>query len=322
MHKANQLRTMNSILNNNARRTFSLAFLVLLASVLSGCASWTNPVANGIPVRMLPEELLVEPKEELEEIPWGLLQRTPPEKLVIQPEDVLGVYIVGILGNENQLPPVQVPDSANVPPSLGFPIPVREDGTIPLPLIDDPKVAGLTIQQAEQKVQRAYTKAKRILQPDQPIILTMIRPKTIRVLVVRQDSLGSRGANFIDTGRGLLANQLTATNTTRRGAGFELQVPAVEADVLSALAGTGGLPGLDAESEILIYRSKKGQKPVDLEDLNRVRLSEPQRIPLKIQEGRKTKNFGAGRNALRKRYCGGLSSRSRVLLHGWPHAKP
>ena len=142
------LQTMNTISNTYAFRTVSLTSLVLLASLLSGCASWTNPVANGIPVRMLPDELFVEPKEELEEIPWGLLQRTPPEKLLIQPEDVLGIYIVGILGSENQLPPVQVPDSANVPPSMGFPIPVRQDGSIPLPLIDDPTVAGMTIQQA------------------------------------------------------------------------------------------------------------------------------------------------------------------------------
>ena len=104
------LQTMNTISNTYAFRTVSLTSLVLLASLLSGCASWTNPVANGIPVRMLPDELFVEPKEELEEIPWGLLQRTPPEKLLIQPEDVLGICIVGILGSENQLGPVQVPD--------------------------------------------------------------------------------------------------------------------------------------------------------------------------------------------------------------------
>ena len=117
----------------------------------------------------------------------------------------------------------------------------------------------------------------------------MIRPKTIRVLVVRQDSLGSQGSNFINTGRGLLANQLTAINSTRRGAGFELQVPAAEAEVLSGLAGTGGLPGLDAESEILIYRSKRGQQRVELDDIDRVGLSEPQRIPLKVKKGEKPK---------------------------------
>lgn len=235
---------------------------------------------------MVPRELLAESKEDDEYIPWGLLQRNPPEKALIQPDDVLGVYLVGVLGTEDQLPPVQLPDAANVPPALGFPIPVRANGTIPLPMIDDPVVAGMTVEQAEEKLIRAYTIDQEILQPDQSIILTMIRPKTIRVLVVRQDSLGSQGRQFIDSGRGLQAQAVTATNSTRQGAGFELQIPANEADVLSALASTGGLPGIDAKPEILIYRNNKGRRNSSdaLASSNR-RLSEPQRIPLKVKKG-------------------------------------
>lgn len=260
--------------------------LCLFTGLFSGCASWTNPVANGIPVRLLPDELLAESKEGFEYIPWGLLQRTPPKEPVIQPGDVLGVYIVGVLGSEDQLPPVQVPNATNVPPALGFPIPVRPDGTIPLPLIDDPKIAGLTVKQAENKIFRAYVIEKEFLREDQSIILTMIRPRHVRVLVIRQDSLGSRANQFVQTQRGgFLAAPLTTGNSSRQGAGFELDIPATEADILTALADTGGLPGLDAKDEILVYRKPRveSDRMTSVEQLNRI--TKPRRIPLKVKKG-------------------------------------
>lgn len=273
----------------NACSNACFALCLLLLGLFSGCASWTNPVANGVPVRSLGPELLAEPKEDYEFIPWGLLQRTPSKKLIIQPEDILGVYVVGIYGTEEQAPPIQLSDASNVPPSLGFPIPVQADGTIPLPYIDDPIVAGLTVLEAQNKLIEAYTKNEDVLNDDQTIILTMMRPKTVRVLVVRQDSLGSQGQQFFDTGRGLQSSIVTATNSTRRGSGFELQIPAREADVLSALANTGGLPGLDVKSEILIYRNKRHQNNDfdSFDPKSNQRLSEPQRIPLKIKKGEK-----------------------------------
>ena len=267
---------------NNGSRT-GIVLCAVLVSLLSGCASWTNPVANGIPVRLVPDELLAERKADFKRIPWGLLQRSPPEKPIIQPEDVLGVYIVGVLGTENQLPPVQLPDASNVPPALGFPIPVRSDGTIPLPMIDDPIVAGMTVEQAEEKIIEAYTETEKILQPDQSIILTMIRPRHVRVLVVRQDSIGSSGAQFFNTGRGFNTLPVTTRNRAQTSRGFELEIAATEADVLSALAQSGGLPGIDAKDEILIYRKANTGGEISANNLDRSRLAEPQRIPLKVR---------------------------------------
>ena len=106
---------------------------------------------------MLPPELLVEPKADVEPIPWALLQRSPTKDVLLQPGDVLGLYIEGVLGNDDQLPPVNIPTASNVPPSLGFPNPIRNDGTIPAPLIKPPKLAGLTIEDAEKKLIKAYT---------------------------------------------------------------------------------------------------------------------------------------------------------------------
>src|SRR5439155_14489177 len=42
--------------------------------------------------------------------------------------------------------------------------------------------------------------------------------------------------------------------TLKRGAGFAVDLPAYENDVLHALAQTGGLPGLDAANEVVIQR--------------------------------------------------------------------
>lgn len=272
-------------------RTFTRAvlarWLLLLLGILScsGCASFTNPVANGIPVRLVPDELLAQPKEAWEYIPWGLLQRTPPEHPIIQPEDVLGVYVVGVLGNESQLPPVQLPDAANVPPALGFPIPVREDGTIPLPMVDDPVVAGMTVEKAEEKLIKAFTVDKEVLQPDQTIILTMIRPKHVSVLVIRQDSQGSRGGQFFRSGRNnLLAASISNANALRQGSGFELDMPATQADVLRALSLTGGLPGIDAKDEILIYRNAR-QDGVNADNFDATRHADPERISIKVKKG-------------------------------------
>ena len=107
---------------------------------LAGCASLTNPVANGIPVRRLPPELLAGPRrEEMPTIPLTLLRQKPPPVYRLGPQDVLGIYIDGVLparvpNQRPETPPVFFPSQIDplargLPPSLGYPVPVREDGT-------------------------------------------------------------------------------------------------------------------------------------------------------------------------------------------------
>jgi protein involved in polysaccharide export with SLBB domain len=83
------------------------------------------------------------------------------------------VWIETVLGERNQLPPV-IPGTGSglgtgiglsrLPPALGFPIPVRDDGTLPLPLIKPARVQGLTLEEVEEALQRAYGETK-ILEP-------------------------------------------------------------------------------------------------------------------------------------------------------------
>ena len=66
---------------------------------------------------------------------------------------MLGVFIDGVLGNSTEAPPVTIPEpGSDLSPGIGYPIPVREDGTISLPLIDPIAVRGLTVAQVEQLV--------------------------------------------------------------------------------------------------------------------------------------------------------------------------
>ncbi|MCA9234811.1 MAG: polysaccharide biosynthesis/export family protein [Planctomycetales bacterium] len=225
-----------------------------LAGLLSlGCAAVTNPVANGIPVRILPEELKAESREGLEQIPLTALRQAPPEEYILAAGDTLGVYVEGILGEAESPPPVNLPDSPELPPSIGYPFPIRDDGTISLPYVGSVEVAGLTVEQAEQAVVDAYLK-KEILRPDdQRILVSLLRSRTVRVLVLREDSPGSQVS---------LQNQsllgLGTTTTTigggGRATGDVVELPAYQNDVLSALARSGGLPGLESNQEIVIQR--------------------------------------------------------------------
>jgi hypothetical protein len=135
---------------------------------------------------------------------------------------------------------------SDLPPAMGFPVPVREDGTISLPLATDAiRVRGLTLTQIENVIRQTYTVQSQILQPGKDrIIVTLIRKRTYTVIVMRQD--GVRQDNPMPG--------LTYEKFTR---GQAIQLEAYKNDVLSALAATGGLPGLTAKNEVLIMRTNQ-----------------------------------------------------------------
>ncbi len=229
------------------------------AGLLSGCAALTNPVANGIPVRRLPPELLGEPKEGARPLPLSLLRQQPAEPYRLGPNDVLGLWIEGVLGERNQIPPVNFPESRNLPPAVGFPIAIRSDGTVSLPFIDPVPLSGKSIEEAQVVIRAAYHKAK-ILQPGRErVLVSLLRRRTEQVLVFREDAGAAAGAP--SGGAGTTTRSFGVTfgpggtgGSLKRGAGFAIDLPAYENDVLHALAQTGGLPGLDAVNEVVIQR--------------------------------------------------------------------
>jgi protein involved in polysaccharide export with SLBB domain len=172
---------------------------------------------------------------------------------MLGPEDILGIYIEGVLGDPEEPPPVHFPEDEDIPPAVGYPTPVREDGTLSLPLVPPIMVEGLTLAQAEAEVRNAYTIKRQILVPGRDrIIVTLMRRRTYQVLVVREDTTST---NYFPNWGGSNRNEGEYTlGSMQRGMTYTVELPAYENDVLHALSKSGGLPGLDAKNEVVILR--------------------------------------------------------------------
>src|SRR5262249_49461822 len=128
-------RSMFPLAPASLRRPCMLAWVALLAcGIQSGCVAITNPTANGIPVRRLPPELRGESRSAKRDLPLTNLSQKPPEAYRLAAGDILGIWIPGILGEQTQLPPVNLTGPGTLPAAVGDPIPVGEDGAILLPL--------------------------------------------------------------------------------------------------------------------------------------------------------------------------------------------
>jgi hypothetical protein len=229
-----------------------ISLACLYAITLSGCTSVLSPI-SGIPAHRLPPTFLANPKNDLVEIDIARLRQEPPREYLVDADDILGIYVEGVLGSAEQAPPVHMPEKdSDLPPSIGFPIPVRKDGTLPLPLIAPIATQGLTLSQIESAIRTEYTVKSRILQPGKDrIIVTLMKERTYRIIVMREDGIG---AMQIQRGGPAGAGFVQTTNAPTRGESIDL--PAYKNDVLHALAETGGLPGLDAENEIRILKGR------------------------------------------------------------------
>jgi hypothetical protein len=222
-----------------------------------GCTALTTPI-RGVPAKRLPPQFLATPKNNLVPIDVARLSQEPPREYLLDKGDILGVYIEGILPSSAPdqvptLPPVHFPDKDSLlPPSLGYPVPVVEDGTISLPLIKPLNVAGLTVQQVRDLIRRAYFDSKilndtqlRVFTP----IVSLLQERSYNIVVVRQDSSGGGGQGGYISG-----------GTDESATGKALRLKAYQNDVLHALMETGGLPGLNAKNEIQILRANRADQ--------------------------------------------------------------
>ena len=229
----------------------SLMGLRVIATVLmvmmTGCAAF-RPL-DGMPARFVPDSIKSPSRSNQKTIDLSLLaQRKPPEHLV-GPGDILGIYIDGVLGKPNEAPPVRVATNQLATPSVGFPIPVRSDGSLSLPLLKEPlRVEGLTLAQVEALILQAYTVKQKTLNPNNArVLVSLQQPRTYRVMVVRQEAGTDLGTSVGDFNPGAL----------KRGSGQVVTLPVYENDVMHALAATQGLPGLDAQNTIYIVRQRQ-----------------------------------------------------------------
>jgi protein involved in polysaccharide export with SLBB domain len=220
--------------------------VLLLAVVLSsGCAALTNPVADGIPVNRLPPDLLARPKADLQPIPLTLLRRKEPDRYILDRGDVLAIIAGDLFGPENQQPPVKLADQFGSDSATGYPVPVRDDGTISLP---NPRIKpivarGRTLPEVEDEVRREML---RFFKEDAlKVSVQLYQKRRIRVQVVREDSqpIGIQGGGALLGG-------------AKKGNGFVIPLEFGQNDLLHALNFTGGLPGVDAKNEVIIERGQ------------------------------------------------------------------
>ncbi len=222
-----------------------LAVGMLLAS--SGCTALLAPV-SGVPASRLPPELLAEPRADRQPIDLSRLVRPAMGDYRLDHGDVLGVYIKGVLGPIDAPPPVNpTPAGSDLPPSVGTPIPVQEDGSIHLPLIEPLEVRGLTIEEARRRILAAYTTGSPpLLLPDAAeILVSLVRRRTIEVIVVRRDSFQGHGGAGVGT---------AVRVESQEGVSQIVPLEVGSNDVLRALVATGGLPGVNAQPVVKIVR--------------------------------------------------------------------
>jgi protein involved in polysaccharide export with SLBB domain len=236
-------------------RGWGLGLTLLTAS---GCSAW-KPL-SGVPSNFYPQELQGEMRSSKQTIDLSLLRQNPPDSYLVDTGDTLGIVIEGVLGRPEDVPPVYYPTNNDVAPSIGYPIPVRDDGTISLPYAQPLYVRGLSIRQVEELIRKTYTLDKQILRPGEDrILVSLQRPRTYNVLVIRQEAQSQELTPQSGQAGSLLPG------LSKRGTGKLVSLQAYRNDVLHALAQTGGLPGLDAENTIYVIRRRpamvQGQPP-------------------------------------------------------------
>ena len=223
----------------------------IFASSFTGCTSLTQPI-NGVPATRLPPQFFPEPKADLVPVDVSILTVEPPRDYQLSGGDILGVYVEGVLpfippDQPPGPPPVNFPDSdSTLPPSIGFPIPVQNDGTLSLPLLEPLDVEGLTLDQVRDAIRDAYIEEEILLSDKARPIVTVIRERTYNVIVVREDTSG--GGAYIKG------------DSDQSATGGLVKLPAYQNDILHALVETGGLPGLNARNEVMVLRASNSDK--------------------------------------------------------------
>src|SRR6187402_2015500 len=95
-------------LPSRCQRPVRAFWLALALSFSSGCTAMTNPVADGIPVRLLPTELQCPSKAHLQTIPLTMLRQPTPDAYRLSSGDILGVFVDGYLGERTLQMPTNV----------------------------------------------------------------------------------------------------------------------------------------------------------------------------------------------------------------------
>jgi protein involved in polysaccharide export with SLBB domain len=225
---------------------------LLVCGVAGGCMSIPN--SETVSPKYFKNKSQGAVRSEMEQINFVKLRMDKPAEELLGPNDVLGIYIAGITGNPEDAPPIHNIGSATDRPASGYPYVVRSDGTLSLPMLTEPiYVEGMTLIQAEEAIRSAYTLKREIVRPDANISVSLIKPRTYHVTVIREDVTGE-DQRYSSSGGGGANKGASYMGGIARGTAKTLELPAYRNDILEALSLTGGLPGLNAKNEVVILR--------------------------------------------------------------------
>ncbi|MDO4588112.1 MAG: polysaccharide biosynthesis/export family protein [Planctomycetia bacterium] len=256
----------------------TMLFFLLIGVLTVGCSS--IPDRQTISAKHFPSMQNSKPRSSLEKVNYTKLRKDSEPAYILDSGDVLGIYITGITGNPEVPPPIHnVTDLSKNKPAQGYPYQVREDGTVSLPMATEPiLVAGMTLIDAENAIKAHYMSDNSILLPGASITVSLIRPRTYNVIVIREDIVSADLRNQVRTSSGIGESYM---GSIERGAAYSLELPADKNDVLEALSQTGGMPGLNAKNEVIILRNQFLK--TDFIDLNNLNPNmDIKRIPLRV----------------------------------------
>ena len=242
----------------------------LIAVFAAGCAGFC-PIP-GRAVENVDPALLASarPRTPARTIDPGLLGQPRPRAHVVDSGDVLGVFIEGVLGTEEEGPPVTAPIQLDAnglvqvvrsAPDVGYPITVAQDGTITLPQSRPINVRGMTLGEVRAELRRVYVEGEdsTLKEGREKIVVTLQKPRTVRVLVVRKDREAE--PQFVQPPDYRRVED-------GRGSGVLVELPIYENDVIHAIVASGGMPSQDAENAVRVVRAGgawAGLGPVDQE---------------------------------------------------------
>lgn len=235
------------------RHPAAIISLVILFAAAGGCSSISS--RETVSPYCFARGVDGGPRSDQEPINLVRLRQDPPPVYMLGPGDTLGIYIEGVLGSRDEPPPVHFPEQKqrDIPPAIGYPIPIREDGTLPLPLVPAVTADGLTLAQLESAIRKAYTEDQKILVPGRDrIIVTLMKPRTYKILVIREDIRGAISQRSLSQGELVIGSE-------QAGAANLVELRAYENDVLHALSESGGLPGVNAKNELIVLRGSFDQ---------------------------------------------------------------
>ena len=228
------------------------ALLCLLCS--TGCFGFAR---YSITPDQMPAALCYGGKGVRVPVNYAMLGQVPPRDHIIGGGDVLGVFIRGVLPPDIDVVPITTgqvtlqrdyyPPLGNVEtPAVGAPIAVSDNGTLPLPIVGNIPVAGLTVQQATDAIVKQLIETETVKEGREYVYVKLLRIRTKRIVVIREDS-PVQNPSFITK---------ESYPYAKRGTGTIVDLPEYENDVLHALGTSGGLPGIDVMDEVWVLRKQ------------------------------------------------------------------